>query len=151
MGADACASIQRYGQFLTQKQRSSLGWPSSRQGTFRPAPSYSALYNLLCKMNPHDFSAALCGWLAAAHGTLPRGLAVDGKYVRNLVSTLCLSEHESGALNCERESAALVGENDADYVFQLKANQPLALEHAMAIAEKQPLLRANQPKMTMVG
>jgi len=194
-GRKSLASIQRYGQFLTQKQRSSLGWPSNRAGTFRPAPSYSALYNLLCKMNPHDFAAALCGWLAAAHGTLPRGLAVDGKYVRNLVLSLCLSEHESGApaaiaiaapapvsedakregeltaarrlyattplhgaivtgdaINCERESAALVVENGADYVFQLKANQPIALEHAMAVAAKHhPLLPANQSTMTTVG
>jgi len=194
-GRKSLASIQRYGQFLTQKQRSSLGWPSNRAGTFRPAPSYSALYNLLCKMDPHGFAAALCGWLAAAHGTLPRGLAVDGKYVRNLVLTLCLSEHESGApaaiaiaapapvseeakkegeltaarrlyattplhgaivtgdaINCERESATLVVENGADYVFQLKANQPGALEHAMAVAAKHPpLLPANQSMMTTVG
>jgi hypothetical protein len=63
-GRKSLASIQRYGQFLTQKQRSSLDWPSNCEGTFRPAPSYSALYNLLCKMNPHDFAAALSagGW-----------------------------------------------------------------------------------------
>ena len=48
-------------------------------------------------MAPHEFAAALNGWLSVAHGTLPRGLAIDGKYVRNLVLTLCLSEHESGA------------------------------------------------------
>jgi hypothetical protein len=96
-GRKSLASIQRYGQFLTQKQRSTLGWPSNRAGSFRPAPSYAALYNLLCKIDPHGFAAALNGWLSAAHGTLPRGLAIDGKYVRNLVLTLCLSEHESGA------------------------------------------------------
>ena len=96
-GRKSLASIQRYGQFLTQKQRAALGWPSNKLGTFRPAPSYAALYNLLCTMDPHGFAAALNGWLSAAHGTLPRGLAIDGKYVRNLVLTLCLSEHESGA------------------------------------------------------
>ena len=96
-GRKTFAFIQRYGQLLTPKQRRWLGWRSNKAGTFRPAPSYSALYNLLCKMNPHEFAAALNGWLSAAHGTLPRGLAIDGKYVRNLVLTLCLSEHESGA------------------------------------------------------
>ena len=30
-------------------------------------------------------------------GTLPRGLALDGKYVRDSVLTLCLSDHDSGA------------------------------------------------------
>ena len=89
-GPKSLASIQRYGQFLTQKQRAAIGWPSNRADTFRPAPSYSALYNLLCKTDPH--------------GTLPRGLAIDGKYVRNLVLTLCLSEHESGAARRHRRA-----------------------------------------------
>ena len=95
-GRKSLASIQRYGQLLTPKQRATLGWPSNLAGTFRPAPSYTALYNLLCKMDPHGFAAALNGWISAPHCTLPRGLAIDGKYVRNIVLTLCLSEHESG-------------------------------------------------------
>jgi hypothetical protein len=188
-GRNTIAAIHRYGQFLTPKQRSAIGWPSNRAGTFRPAPSYSALYNLLCKMDPHGFADALNGWLAAAHGTLPRGLAIDGKYVRNLVLTLCLSEHESGApaaiaiaapapvnedtkkegeltcarrlyattplhgatvtgdaLNCEPQSITLVVENGGDVLFQLKANQPTALQHAMDVAAKlPPLLPTNQP------
>lgn len=194
-GRKSLASIQRYGQFLTQKQRATLGWPSNRAGTFRPAPSYAALYNLLCKIDPHGFAAALNGWLAAAHGTLPRGLAIDGKYVRNLVLTLCLSEHESGApaaiaiaeqapvseetkqegeltcarrlyattplhgatvtgdaLNCEAQSITLVVENGGDALFQLKANQPNALEHAMAVAAKHsPLLPTNPTNSTTVA
>ena len=188
-GRNSLAAIHRYGQFLTQKQRSALGWPSNRAGTFRPAPSYSAIYNLLGKMDPHGFADAINGWLAAAHGTLPRGLAIDGKYVRNLVLTLCLSVHESGApaaiaiaapapvneetkqegeltcarrlyattplhgatvtgdaLNCEAQSITLVVENGGDVLFQLKANQPNALKHAMNVAAKQPpLLPTNQP------
>jgi hypothetical protein len=188
-GRKSLASIQRYGQFLTQKQRAALGWPSNRAGAFRPAPSYSALYNLLCKIDPHRFADALNGWLSAPHGTLPRGLAIDGKYVRNLVLTLCLSEHESGApaaiaiaeqapvseetkkegelscarrlyattplqgatvtgdaINCEPQSITLVVENGGDALFQLKANQPTALKHAMAMAAKHPpLLPANPP------
>ena len=192
-GRKSLAAIQRYGQFLTQKQRSALGWPSNRAGTFRPAPSYSALYNLLCKIDPHGFADALNGWLAAAHGTLPRGLAIDGKYVRNLVLTLCMSEHESGspaaiaiaeqapvseenkkegeltcarrlyattplhgatvtgdALNCEPHSITLVVENGGDALFQLKANQPSALQHAMDVAAKRPpLLPANPTNCTM--
>ncbi|MCU0777602.1 MAG: DUF4338 domain-containing protein [Akkermansiaceae bacterium] len=191
-GRKSLASIQRYGQFLTQKQRATLGWPSNKLGTFRPAPSYAALYNLLCKIDPHGFAAALNGWLAAAHGTLPRGLAIDGKYVRNLVLTLCLSEHESGApaaiaiaeqapvneetkkegeltcarrlyattplhgatvtgdaLHCEAQSITLVVENGGDALFQLKANQPNALKHAMEVAAKHsPLLPANPTNST---
>ena len=191
-GRKSLASIQRYGRFLTPKQRATLGWPSNRAGTFRPAPSHSALYNLLCKIDPHGFAAALNGWLAAAHGTLPRGLAIDGKYVRNLVLTVCLSEHESGApaaiaiakqapvneetkkegeltcarrlyattplhgatvtgdaLNCEAQSISLVVENGGDALFQLKANQPNALNHAMEVAAKHsPLLPTNPTNST---
>ena len=143
-------------------------------------------------MAPHEFAAALNGWLSVAHGTLPRGLAIDGKYVRNLVLTLCLSEHESGApaaiaiavqapvseetkkegeltcarrlyattplhgatitgdaLNCEPQSMALAVENGADFLFQLKANQPNALKHAVDVAAKlPPLLPANQTNST---
>jgi len=189
-GRASLATIQRYGQFLTQKQRASLGWPSNREGTFRPAPSYTALYNLLGKIDPHGFADALNGWLAAAHGTLPRGLAIDGKYVRNLVLTLCPGEHESGApaaiatqapvseetkkegeltcarrlypttplhgatitgdaLNCEPQSMTLAVENGADFLFQLKANQPEALRAAMDVAAKlPPLLPANRTNCT---
>lgn len=32
-GRKSLASIQRYGQFLTQKQRASLGWTSNKLGT----------------------------------------------------------------------------------------------------------------------
>jgi hypothetical protein len=36
----------------------------------------------------------LSEWLAEHEGKLPRALAVDGKYVREQVLTLCFSEHE---------------------------------------------------------
>lgn len=60
-------------------------------------PGYSALYNLLKQLDPNVLAEALNGWLYSHHGDLPRALALDGKYVRDLVLTLALSEHESGA------------------------------------------------------
>jgi hypothetical protein len=46
----------------------------------------------------------------------------------------------------------LVVENGADYIFQLKENQPNALKHAMAMTAKlPPLLPANQLARTTVG
>ena len=113
--------------------------------------------------------------------------------MRNLVLTLCLSEHESGApaaiaiaeqapvseenkkegeltcarrlyattplhgatvtgdaLNCEPQSITLVVENGADALFQLKANQPTALQYAMDVAATlPPLLPSNQTNCTM--
>ena len=96
-GRQSLASIQRFGTFLTQAQRAQLGWPYKPGTRFRKAPSYTALYNLLTQLDPHAFAHALSHWLQAHHGTLPRALALDGKYVRDQVLTLCLSEHETGA------------------------------------------------------
>ena len=91
------AQIQRYGQFLTHTQRLWLGWPLDKTGKRRKAPSYKALYNLLCKIDPHAYAEELSRWMQTHLGTLPRALALDGKYVRDQVLTLCLSDHDSGA------------------------------------------------------
>jgi len=91
------AEIQRYGQFLTPTQRQWLGWPPKKNSRVRPAPSYKALYNLLGQLDPHALAEAITGWLQHHHGTLPKALAVDGKWVRDSVLTICLSDHETGA------------------------------------------------------
>jgi hypothetical protein len=96
-GRKHVAEIHRFGQFLTQAQRAQLGFPFKRGTRFRKAPSYKALYNLLCQLDPHAFAQILTQWLQTHHGLLPRALAIDGKYVRDSVLTLCLSDHETGA------------------------------------------------------
>jgi hypothetical protein len=96
-GRKHLAEIQRFGQFLTQQQRTWLGWPRHKDSSLRKAPSYSALYNLLIQLDPEAFAQVLSDWLQTHHGTLPRALALDGKFVRDRVLTLCLSEHETGA------------------------------------------------------
>ncbi len=84
--------------FLTQQQRAWLNFPPKLKGRpGRRAPSYKALYNLLGLLDPNTLADTLNGWLAAHHGTLPRALSLDGKYIRDLLLTLSLSEHESGA------------------------------------------------------
>ena len=133
--------------------------------------------------------------ISAQHGTLPRALALDGKYIRDLLLSLTLSEHESGApvavtiaskepkseasktegeitaakrlyekvelrnavvtgdaLHCERENMQLVIENDGDFLFQLKGNQPTAITEAQRIAATgSPLLPATQRIVDTVG
>jgi hypothetical protein len=97
-GRKNLASIHRYGQFLTPQQRVWLNFlPKLRGVPGRRAPSYKALYHLLGLLDPNVLADTLQGWLAAHHGTLPRALALDGKYIRDLMLTLSLSEHESGA------------------------------------------------------
>lgn len=97
-GRKSLASIHRYGQRLTQQQRGWLDFlpkPQGRPG--RRAPSYKALYNLLVLLDPNTLADTLNDWLAFHHGTLPRALAIDGKYIRDLLLTLAFSEHETGA------------------------------------------------------
>lgn len=97
-GRKSLAAIHRYGQFLTQQQRVWMDFlPKTKGQKGRRAPSYKVLYNLLGQLDPNVLADALTDWLAAHHGSLPRALALDGKYVRDLVLTLALSEHESGA------------------------------------------------------
>ncbi|NUN52834.1 MAG: DUF4338 domain-containing protein [Planctomycetaceae bacterium] len=178
------AEIHRFGQFLTQQQRGWLGFLPKKGGVGgRRAPSYQALYNLLRQLDPELLATVLNRWLERSRGNLPHALALDGKYVRDLVLTLGLSEHGSGApaamliasrepkseqaktegettaakrlyrgvtlsgatvtgdaLHCEREGMQRVVEAGGDFLFQLKANQPRALERAEAIAAVQPPL-----------
>lgn len=195
-GRKSLAAIHRYGQFLTPQQRAWLNFlPNLRGRPGRRAPSYQALYHLLRLLDPNTLADTLNGWLAAHHGTLPRALALDGKYVRDLLLTLALSEHESGApvavtiaskepkseaakpegeitaakrlyqsvdlrnavvtgdaLHCERENMQLVIENDGDFFFQLKGNQPTALTEAQRIAAVgSPLLTATPKSAGTVG
>lgn len=96
-GRKNLSEIHRYGQFLTQDQRRWLDWPVKKGTRLRRAPSYKSLYNLLGKLDPHRFAEAMTGWLQYHHGTLPSALAIDGKWVRDSVLTVCLSDHETGA------------------------------------------------------
>jgi hypothetical protein len=97
-GYTQLTQIQRLGQFLTQKQRRLLCFPSMKSTPqLRSAPSYSALYNLLKKMDLQLLSSHLSLWTQAQMGTLPKSLAMDGKSISDLVHTLSLVDHETGA------------------------------------------------------
>lgn len=96
-GRDNLAAIQRYGQFLTPAQRRWLGFPCKKGSTLRKVPSYTALRNLLIQIDPHQLADCLNQWLGANLGTLPRALAVDGKWIRDRALSLCLSDHQTGA------------------------------------------------------
>ncbi len=89
-GRDNLAAIQRYAQFLTQAQRAWLGFPRKKGTSFRKVPSYSALRNLLIRIDPHQLADCLNRWLQANLGTLPRALALDGKWIRDRALSLCL-------------------------------------------------------------
>jgi hypothetical protein len=96
-GRDNLAAVQRYAQFLTQAQRAWLRFPRKKGSTFRKVPSYTALRNLLIQIDPQKLANCLNQWLQANLGTLPRALAIDGKWIRDRALSLCLSDHETGA------------------------------------------------------
>ncbi len=75
-------AIVDMGRNLSQDQLKALGgWRRRKTGCYE-APSYNAYYNLLGQMDAAAFDAALCGWLNARQGRLPRDLAIDGKVLR---------------------------------------------------------------------
>ena len=96
-GRTTLAAIHRYGQFLTDSQRRALDWPPKKHSRGRKAPSYTAIRNLLKQLDPDDFAQTISRWLEDHQGELPRALALDGKWIRERVLSVSLSEHESGA------------------------------------------------------
>jgi len=96
-GRDTLTSIQRYANLLTGQQRLWLGFPLKKGTNTRKVPSWNALYNFLTQIEPKAFSECLNLWLEGNLGTLPRALAIDGKWIRDRALSLCLSEHDTGA------------------------------------------------------
>lgn len=96
-GRSSLAAIHRYGQFLSDAHRRALDWPPKKNVRGRKAPSYTAIRNLLQQLDPDAFAACISQWLADHQGELPRALALDGKWVRDRLLGVTLSEHESGA------------------------------------------------------
>ena len=96
-GRDTLTSIQRYANLLTGQQRAWLNFPLKKGTNLRKVPSWRALHNFLTQIEPKEFSECLNTWLGTNLGTLPRALAVDGKWIRDRALSLCLSDHETGA------------------------------------------------------
>jgi predicted transposase YbfD/YdcC len=95
------AGIVRMSGRITQKQRKMLGLPRYKKGsekgsTYRKTPSYSAFRNLLKQIDTDAFARVLGEWLRANEGTLPRHLAMDGKFVGTTVGVVSLADAATG-------------------------------------------------------
>ena len=91
------AGIVRMATRLTQKQRVMLGLPCyKKDSSYRKTPSYSAFRNLLRQLDPDMLAQALCEWLRANEGSLPRQLAMDGKFIGTTVGIVSLADVETG-------------------------------------------------------
>ena len=84
---------------LTQRQRVALGLPRFDRkggGNYRKTPGYTAFYSLLRQLPPDDFAAVLGAWIRAHEGQLPRQLALDGKFIRDVAGLVSLADAETG-------------------------------------------------------
>lgn len=80
---------------------------------------------------------------------LPSGRTPSGHFASLRVHLAPLGSGD--ALHCEPHSITLVVENGGDALFQLKANQPGALQAAMDVAAKQPPLLPVNPTNWTTG
>jgi len=90
------SSMQRFGWRLTQPQRRSLGLPRKAGTPCHRVPSYKVYYHLLSMLDQDALADALSAWLRTHQGTLPAGLALDGKMIRDLIGLVCLADHATG-------------------------------------------------------
>ena len=100
---------------LTQRQRVALGLPRFDRkggGDYRKTPGYTAFYSLLRQLPPDDFAAALGAWIRAHEGELPRQLALDGKFIRDVAGLVSLADAETGVPVAMAAASQKGGEGD---------------------------------------
>ena len=136
-GHRSIAAIVRFADRLHRNQRIALGLPSFRGGRYRKTPKYKVFYNLLAKLDVNRFAEHLSAWLVQHRGTLPVALAMDGKFIRDIVGLVCLAEHDTGVPHAMRKASQKEGEG-AD--CELKAAQCLIeqqpdLSHVLITAD----------------
>ncbi|MFC1462443.1 ISAs1 family transposase [Verrucomicrobiota bacterium] len=105
--------IVRFAKRLRNDQRKELGLPLFKKGSsYRKVPSYKVFYNLLRKIDIDAFAENLSQWLAQHSGTLPKALALDGKFIRDTVGIVCLVDHETGAPRAMAKASQKEGEGE---------------------------------------
>lgn len=109
-GAKDLKGAVAFAKRLTNKQLAALGCPKARDALnnvvegVRKCPSYNAFHHLLThrdKAGRHDFDVAdyaahLSKWMTAQAGRLPRHLAVDGKFIKEVTGLVSVVDAESG-------------------------------------------------------
>ena len=157
------AQVVRFAETLTLMQRKALGLPRYKPGSdYRKTPSYSAFYNLLRQIDAEAFARVMTGWLQRHEGTLPRQLALDGKFIGDVVGIVSLvntdtgvpvavapaSQKEGEGERCEQRVAQrLLVENDltgATVSFDALHGQAPARETAMSGGESLVQVKGNQ-------
>jgi hypothetical protein len=116
------AQVERFAKRMHMAHRAALALPRRKGGNYRDVPGYTAFYNLLKKLDIDAFAQVLTEWLRQHGGTLPKALALDGKYIRDVVGIVCLADHETGVAHAMTGSSQKEGEGDR---CEMKAGQKL--------------------------
>ena len=102
-GANSVKAIARFAKRLDMPQRRELCMPhaKSKSGVVAKheykVPSYVTMYNFLKTLDLDDFAGKLTEWMSAQEGTLPRQLALDGKFVKEVMGVVSVVNVENGA------------------------------------------------------
>ena len=112
-GARSLAQVVRFAPTLTMPQRKALGLPRFQKGgNYRKTPSYTAFYNLLRQLDVDAFARVMSEWLQAHSGSLPRQLALDGKFIGDVVGIVSLVDTQTGVPVAVAPASKKEGEGD---------------------------------------
>lgn len=101
-GANSVKAIARFAKRLDMPQRRELCMPHAKNNAGVIAkheykvPSYVTIYNFLKTLDLDDFAEKLTQWMSAQEGTLPRQLALDGKFVKDVIGIVSVVNVENG-------------------------------------------------------
>ena len=102
-GANSVKAIWRFGERLTMAQRKALHFPHDKDRVgkvlkaYYKIPRYETIYKFLRQLDLEDFAARLSEWLSAQSGLLPRQIAVDGKFIKEVMGVVSAVDAASGA------------------------------------------------------
>jgi len=148
MGGRDMLNIWRHAAKLNERQRAAIGLKVRHKESGRlKMPGYDALNDLMNKIKPKDYAAALTGWLQANTGILPRSLAFDGKSIGDgkcgMVITLC--RHEDGRPVAMIPATGEKEDSEPSEARALLADPRVCLENSLVTADplhnKEPTLR----------
>lgn len=141
-GCQTLQAIVILGQSLSQMQLRALGGIKRKKTGLYEVPSYNAYYNLIGQMDAVGFDAALCEWLSAHEGSLPRDLALDGKVLCGTadgdgyrLALIALIENQTQRLVAQQPTQVIHGDTGSKQEGELTAARRLlqgvpALDHA---------------------
>lgn len=101
-GAKDLKAAIAYARRLSQKQLKAIGCPNAKDicGNDIPGqyevPSYTAFYYLLKKLDMKEYAKKLTEWMQEQEGMVPRHLAIDGKFVKEVCGIVSMVDVDSG-------------------------------------------------------